>query len=90
MILAWGFCNPNAIIISRHFKKVVRSILSIQADEADKLLARIEEDPKHGATFLEHYRIELNQRSKRGVPKEITKIHTVSSLYLVKRNSVAG
>lgn len=21
MILAWGFCNPNAIIISRHFKK---------------------------------------------------------------------
>ncbi|CAH8673126.1 unnamed protein product [Schistosoma rodhaini] len=55
--------------------KIVQSILSIQADEADKLLARIAEDPKHGATFLEPYRTELNQRPKRGVPKEITKNH---------------
>ncbi|CAH8643127.1 unnamed protein product [Heterobilharzia americana] len=35
--------------------RIVQSMLSIEAEEANKLLSRFEEDPKHGATYLEQY-----------------------------------
>ncbi|KAK4475951.1 hypothetical protein MN116_001190 [Schistosoma mekongi] len=58
--------------------QIVQSILSIGADEADTLLARFVEDPKRGAIFLDQYKSEsVEQRSKRGIPMEITKNRTL-------------
>ncbi|CAH8871215.1 unnamed protein product [Trichobilharzia szidati] len=66
----------------RRNARIVQSVLSAEANEADKLLARIAEDPKHDVMYLGRHSSEYTSlKNLRNIPREITQNH---NLWIVK------